>query len=141
MGLCLYIEKMPRESQYMGFETSVEVGYFRSGGWRFMGFMQDNLPRGEKFYWENLEDKCDFVDNDALMPLATVKEWLKAAKRGREIIGSRDTPCVKVSESLRGEITTEEHPPDVERYYEDQINLFIRFLELAVEKDSGILVS
>lgn len=140
MGADLYIEKMDRKSQYTGFEVSdraVNLGYFRdcynSGG--LFAVMSKSL--NQTVSWWKMAREVG-LNKDSVLPLPKVKKWkatmsplLEEFKKQNELYFD-DYAAMK-----RVKI---EDPKEIKEYH-DWADKLIKFIDLAIEKESGIIWS
>ena len=138
MGADLYIEKMDREKQYRGFEVSdeaVEAGYFRdcynSSG--LFAVMSETLDR--KVSWWLMANQVG-LNKKGVLPLANVKVWKAAMQPIIKEFISRPVLYYKDYEKGKTEI-----PAKDAQEYRDWARRLERLMELAIEKESGIIWS
>jgi len=130
MGADLYIEKMPRDAQYLGFEVSekaVDLGYFRdcynSSG--LLAVMSATLD--EAFSWWGTADRKDLFNNEGEMTVEGAKKWLAELEPHiTKFVNSSELPNIEKEDI---------------QYYHDWSNLLVKFLKLAIEQDSNIIWS
>lgn len=139
MGADLYVEKLDRSKQYLGFEVSkkaVEAGYFRdcynSGG--LFAFLTTNL--NNTFSWWQFQNKKWF-DKEGDMTVTGAKKFLKLMIKAKKDINLKDEFYLKNWED-NNLIKTNQN--EVE-YYKDWLDLLISFLELAINLKSKIIWS
>ena len=140
MGADLYIEKMDRKSQYTGFEVSdraVNLGYFRdcyNGGGLF-AVMSKTLNK--EVSWWKMSNEVG-LNKDGVLPLEKVKEWkttmfplLEKFKKQNKLY--LDDYIAKKKEQIKD-------PKEVKEYHAWADRL-MKFIDLAIEKESGIIWS
>jgi len=145
MGADLYIDKLPREAQYRGFEVSADArkaGYFRDcyndGGLLTV----INANTGSDLSWWATQERKELFNKDGDMSVKGAKVWLSELKPIADSF-------VKLNELYYSEYDLNTHTvhkgerikdTDVAHYHEWAKGL-IEFLELAISLKSKILWS
>ena len=170
MGADLYIEKLEREGQSVGFELSkkaVDVGYFRDcyNSFGLFPFINMNSDLREQFSWWRFSDKKDWfrkTEDGSVMTISGAKKFLRlVGKAQKNIIKKkklfRETVDHKRHASLSKGLPIDEALTLMMKFEKaklitkltnkektemlDRLNLLIRFLRLAIKQKSTILWS
>jgi len=136
MGADLYIVKMDREKQYLGFEVSdkaVEAGYFRdcynSGGL----FAVMSLTLNQTVSWWKMADEVGL--KKGVLPFEKVIEWKAKMFPLLEEFKKKEELYYKDYNSMTNKRIKEF------KEYHDWADKLMRFIDLAIEKKSGIIWS
>ncbi|MFA6971805.1 MAG: hypothetical protein WC208_10440 [Gallionella sp.] len=153
MGADLYIKDMDRDSQCTGFEVSeraVKVGYFRDcyNDYGLFNFIRSNVPSmKDEFSWWQMSSryKKTWFDKDGDMTVEGAKAFRKLVMRARRIIESKklyqllvydhDAPKTSITDIKMKAIPL--NKKDTEGFL-SHLNLLVKFLNLAIEKNSPI---
>lgn len=153
MGADLYIKNMDREAQYTGFEVSnraVSVGYFRDcyNDYGLFNFIRSNVPSmADEFSWWQMSSryKKTWFDEDGDMTVEGAKAFRKLVMRARRIIESKklyqllvydpDAPKISIMDMKKKSIPINKEDT---KAFLNHLNLLVKFLNLAIEKNSPI---
>ena len=162
MGADLYIEKLEREGQSVGFELSkkaVDVGYFRDcyNSFGLFPFINMNSDLREQFSWWQFSDKKNWfckTEDGSVMTLSGAKKFLRLVRKAQKNIRKKRKlfrETVDYSKLRRLDLTLDSAMDSATVITEltseekiemlDRLNLLIRFLQLAVKQKSTILWS
>jgi hypothetical protein len=145
MGADLYIDNLPRENQIRGFEVSkdaVEAGYFRdcyNGGGLF-AVINASSGHSDLSWWQTVKRKDLFDAETGKMTVEGTKKWLAELKpiiaefKALPVLYLHDYDMVKHC-SIRGDKVKHK------KEYYDWVDLFVGFLEKAIELKSTITFS
>lgn len=141
MGADLYIDKLPKEAQIRGFEVSqdaVKAGYFRdcyNSGGLFAVLSASGVA--DLSWWQlSREHETDWFDQSGRMTVKGANEFrqllfvakLKLQRTPTLYQMTYDGKCTKLTGKARKE-------------YVEWLDLLLKFLDLAIEKQSLILWS
>ena len=150
MGADLYIKDLPREKQYLGFEVSkkaVDVGYFRDcyNSHGLFRFISSNATA--TFSWLEMARKKEWFNDSGEMTLSGALKFLNTVMKAKRQIDQKQEFYLDVldyanstlgskPEYIREKLTAEESEEFI-----DWLDLLIRFLRLAIIKESNIIWS
>ena len=140
MGADLYIKNMDRESQYRGFEVSdeaVAVGYFRDSYNNRGLFAVMSSTLNETVSWWKMAREVGLNENYVLS-LVEVKIWKKMILPLLEQFQKTNKLYYKDYDDAKKKLIKD--PKEIKEYH-DWAGKLIRFIELAIEKKSGIIWS
>ena len=139
MGADLYIEKMDREGQYFGFEVSdraIEAGYFRDCYNNFGLFSVMSNTLNETISWWKMADEVGL--KKGILPFEKVKEWKKRMFSLLEKF-NKQTKIYHANYETKAKDKIND-PKEIKEYHAWADKL-MRFIDLAIEKESGIIWS
>jgi hypothetical protein len=139
MGADLYIRNMEREPQYTGFEVSeraVDLGYFRDAYNRCGLFSVMSQCLGKSFSWWYERERREFFDDEGNMTVDGAKAWLKELTPHIEKFQQLNIMVIRTYNGKNIRLSEEEMA-----FQKQHASLLVRFLELAIRKESPIIWS
>jgi hypothetical protein len=139
MGADLYIEKMDREKQYLGFEVSdkaVNAGYFRdcynSGG--LFAVMSKTL--NQTVSWWKMADEVG-LNKKGILPFTKIQKWKEKMLLLIEEFKKQDTLYY---DDYVAKTKKKINKKEIKEYY-NWADRLMKFINIAIEKKSGIIWS
>jgi hypothetical protein len=148
MGADLYITKLDRKSQYLGFEVSknaVNKGYFRDpyNNFGLFNFLNSNVHvvGVGAFSWWHFADRKDWFNRKGNMTIEGAEEFYNLVSQAQQKIEKKRVFYLNIYDHKLGKDVKRELTKEEVKGFKEHLQLLVDYLQLAIKLKSTIIWS